>query len=68
VLDLHVSVFALERWTIDDEQRVLALHNVAPDPATVKLPGGAWRDLITGERAVGEMQLAGYRVAWLVER
>jgi sucrose phosphorylase len=68
VLDLHTSVFALERWTIDDEQRVLALHNVAPDTAPVKLPGGAWRDLITGERVVSEMQLAGYRVAWLVER
>ena len=68
VLDLHPSVFALERWTIDDEQRVVALHNVSPDTAAVRLPGGAWRDLITAERVVGEMELEGYRVAWLVER
>ena len=68
VLDLHPSVFAIERWTIDDEQRIVALHNVAPDEATVKLPGGAWRDLITGERVQGEIGLAGYRVAWLVRR
>ena len=68
VLDLHPSVFAIERWTIDDEQRIVALHNVSPDTATVKLPGGAWRDLITGERMMGETPLAGYRVAWLVAR
>jgi sucrose phosphorylase len=68
VLELHPSVFAVERWTIDDEQRIVALHNVAPDPAQLKLPGGAWRDLITGERVQGEMRLVGYRVAWLVER
>lgn len=68
VLDLDPRVFAIERWTIDDEQRIVALHNVSPDAANVKLPGGAWRDLITGERVMSEMQLAGYRVAWLVER
>ena len=39
VLELDPRVFAIERWTIDDEQRVLALHNVSPDEATVKLPG-----------------------------
>jgi sucrose phosphorylase len=68
VLDRHPSVFAVERWTLDDDQRILALHNVGPERAAVKLPGGAWRDLITGERVVGEMQLAGYRVAWLAAR
>jgi sucrose phosphorylase len=68
VLDLHPGVFAIERSTIDDEQRIVALHNVSPETATMKLPGGAWRDLITGERVVGEMRLASYRVAWLVQR
>jgi hypothetical protein len=68
VLDVAPGVFAIERWTIDEEQRIVALHNVAPGAATVKLPGGAWRDLITGERVVGQMRLAGYRVAWLAAR
>ena len=47
---------------------MVALHNVSPDSTTVKLPGGAWRDLITGERVMGEMRLDGFRIAWLVER
>src|SRR5690606_279005 len=55
VLDLHPAVFAIERSTIDEEQRILALHNVGAETVTVRLPGGFWRDLLTGERAVSHI-------------
>jgi glycosidase len=68
VVDVGPGVFAIERFTIDEEQRILALHNVCPDAVDVRLPGGAWRDLITGERAITSFRLTGYRIAWLVAR
>lgn len=68
VVDIDPGVFAIERYTIDEEQRVLALHNVRRRAVDVRLPGGAWRDLITGERAVTSFRLPGYRIAWLVAR
>jgi sucrose phosphorylase len=68
VLDLHPAVFAIERSTIDEEQRILALHNVGAETVTVRLPGGFWRDLLTGERAVSHIELGPYRVAWLLAR
>ena len=68
VLDLDPRVFAIERWTIDDEQRDRRAAQRLARRGDGEAPGRRWRDLITGERVMSEMQLAGYRVAWLVER
>ncbi len=63
ILDLHPSVFAVERTAMDGGSQVLALHNVADQEVSVALPPGQWRDLQTGLPYNG--RLRPYQVAWL---
>ncbi|MCS6883183.1 MAG: alpha-amylase family glycosyl hydrolase [Oscillochloridaceae bacterium] len=69
VLDVHPSVFALERRTPEGDATVLCLHNVsgAPQRAPAPAVGGA-RDLISGTRyppGTDGIELAPYQAAWL---
>lgn len=64
VLDLHPSVFAVER--VHGAAKVLCLHNVAGAEATVPFPGDAHVDLLS-ERVVGgaRVTVPPYGVLWL---
>lgn len=65
VLEWGAEVFALERRSPDDKQRVLALHSISPDSVTRALPEGNWRDLINGSDHHDSITLEPYQVAWL---
>ncbi|MFN8471129.1 MAG: alpha-amylase family glycosyl hydrolase [Anaerolineae bacterium] len=65
VLDVHPSVFAVERQSVDGAERVLALHNVSSHEVTITLPDGNWLDLQRRSRHSGGFALAPYQVAWL---
>jgi glycosidase len=65
VLDVHPSVFALERAAPDGSSRLIALHNVADQPTAVQLPPGHWRDLLTDQTVSGNLTLNPYQVAWM---
>lgn len=75
VLDLHPSVFALDRQSPDGTSRVIALHNVDAEPAyvSIEVHGNyhAARDLLAGhEYQIGngllQVELAPYQILWLV--
>ena len=61
--DLGPAVFAVERNCPD--QRLLALHNVTPEPRRLKLPPGTWHELISGSAVADTCELLPYGVAWL---
>jgi sucrose phosphorylase len=64
-LSLHPSVFALERVAPDNSSHVLALHNVAGQPAAITLPPGQWRNLHDEKLYSGKLTLNPYQVAWM---
>ena len=75
ILDISPTVFAVIRTAPTVDERVLCLINVSEEtqmvelmPALVGNPTfGYWFDLLGGERyAVGQMELDGYGVLWLV--
>jgi sucrose phosphorylase len=79
VLDVAPALFSLLRTSPDGQERVLCLHNVSDQEQRFEVSlealgaphGGAWRDLLMGERyPLGENgELAGvlspYQVLWL---
>lgn len=67
VLELHPSVFALERTSPAGDQRVIAFSNVSGEAVSVTLPGSPQqrRDLISGQDVRGEITLEPYQVMWL---
>jgi sucrose phosphorylase len=67
VFSLHPSVFALHRIAPDSSSHVLALHNVAGQPAPVTLPPGYWRNLHDEQIYSGRLTLTPYQVAWMKE-
>ncbi len=60
VLDMHPSVFALERAPL------LALHNLSVEAADVDLPSGTWHDLIGGGDYLRRVELRPYQILWLL--
>lgn len=64
VLDLDSRVFALERRSPNQEERILALHNVSGDTITLKLSQAA-SDLLSQEHFEHETHLAAYQIRWL---
>jgi glycosidase len=67
VFYLHPAVFALDRVAPDGSSHVLALHNVAGQPAPVTLPPGQWRNLHDEKIYTAKLTLNPYQVAWLKE-
>jgi glucosylglycerate phosphorylase len=59
VLDLHPSVFALERGDL------LAIHNLSDARIQLQLPR-AGQDLISGTMVAANVALAPYQVVWMV--
>ncbi|NDJ62154.1 MAG: sugar phosphorylase, partial [Chloroflexi bacterium] len=52
VLELGPAVFAVERTSPDGTERVLAIHNVTGDIATIHIPADdvrRWRNLLIDE-------------------
>ncbi|MBK9125753.1 MAG: sugar phosphorylase [Chloroflexi bacterium] len=75
VLEVHPSVFALERTSPDGLHRVIALFNVSGEPVAVALAdsGGEWHDLLGGDDPVHDgtsirLTLAPFQSAWLKVR
>jgi sucrose phosphorylase len=66
VHDLHPKVFAVERIAPDEEEKLLALINVAGALVAVTPEFSGRRDVITGERFGQELTLDPYGVLWLV--
>jgi maltose alpha-D-glucosyltransferase/alpha-amylase len=54
-------------WRIEDEQFVLALHNLSDEPLTITLPPGLFRDALSFDyqTASGELVLPPYGYRWL---
>jgi sucrose phosphorylase len=75
VLDLQDGVFGLERNSLDDRERVLAIHNLTADTVVIALPqlldrNLRWYDAL--QQGVPDMDDAGlrlrpYQVVWLLE-
>ena len=66
ILDLHPSVFAVERISPDEKSRVLCLHNVSAERVTFKTEYAKAIDLFTDqEKQISKVTLEPYQVAWL---
>jgi sucrose phosphorylase len=66
VLDLHNSVFALERTSPDGASRALCLHNVSADAVMLAAPFESAKDLLTGNSVSGtSLSLEPYQILWI---
>lgn len=66
VLDLHKSVFALERISPDGSARVLCLCNVSADAVTLDAPFESAKDMMTGNTVSGRvLSLEPYQILWI---
>jgi sucrose phosphorylase len=66
VLDLHASVFALERFSPDGKSHALCLHNVSPGRIPVHTSFDSATDLTTDQPLrASELTLSPYQVLWM---
>jgi glycosidase len=66
VLDLHPSVFALERSAPNGKIRTLCLHNVSRMRISLDMPYKSATSLFTGQTLqVSQLSLAPYQVLWM---
>jgi glycosidase len=66
VLDVHPSIFALERVSPDDHERVLCLQNVSDRTITISLDPGQAKDILTDQRFEGSsLKLEPYQTRWI---
>ncbi|AWI09345.1 alpha-amylase family glycosyl hydrolase [Ereboglobus luteus] len=68
ILDQGAALFLVRRQSRDARQTIVAAHNVTGTPATLTLPGGPWRDAISGGTATGQTTLPAYAVRWFVSQ
>jgi hypothetical protein len=65
-LDLHPSVFALERSSPNGKSRALCLHNVSTKKITLNLSFESATSLFTGQALqISQLSLAPYQVLWM---
>jgi glycosidase len=65
ILDIHPSVFAVERFSPDKKTYVVCLHNVSAQTITFTTNYGLAIDLFTGqEMQVSKVVLGPYQVLW----
>jgi glucosylglycerate phosphorylase len=66
VLDLHPSIFALERSSPDERSRVLCLHNVSNKEIVFSTPYELAADLLTGQPLESSrVTLNPYQISWM---
>ena len=66
VLNLHPSVFAIERISPDEKSRVLCLHNVSEKKISFTTKHESAHDLFTGQVIqISNITLEPYQVLWL---
>ncbi len=66
VLDVHPSVFAVERISPDSKSNVLCLHNVSLKPVTFPAEYKSTTDLLTGRPLpVSDIVLESYQILWM---
>jgi sucrose phosphorylase len=66
VLDLHPSIFALERFSPDERSRVLCLHNVSNKEIIFSTPYELAADLLTGQPLESSrVTLNPYQISWM---
>ena len=66
ILDVHLSVFAVERISPDDTSRALCLHNVSQQTISFSTNYESATDLFTGQLIqVLNLTLEPYQVVWL---
>jgi hypothetical protein len=66
VLDLHPSVFALERSSPNGKTCALCLHNVSTMRISLDMPYKSGTSLFTGQTLqVSQLSLAPYQVLWM---
>ena len=66
ILDLHPSVFTLERISPDGNSRALCLHNVSKEQVTFLTNYNSATDLFIGQEiSISTITLAPYEVKWL---
>jgi hypothetical protein len=66
VLDLHPSVFALERSAPNGKIRTLCLHNVSRMRISLDMPYKSATSLFTGQTLhVSQLSLAPYQTLWM---
>jgi len=66
ILDVHPSVFAVERTSPDGTARVLCLHNVSRQPISFSTNYETAQDLFTGQvLQLSTISLQPYQVSWM---
>jgi sucrose phosphorylase len=66
ILDLHPSIFALERSSPDGTARVLCLHNVSQQKFTFSTPYEPGMDLFTSHSLdVSQISMDAYQILWI---
>ncbi len=66
ILDVHPSVFAIERISPDRKTRALCLHNVGKDEITFNTNYNSGVDLMTGQSLqVSNIALEPYQILWV---
>ena len=66
ILDLHPSVFALERVSPDGTTRALCLHNVSKQKITLSTHYASGTDLFTNQPLdVSQISLDAYQILWI---
>lgn len=66
ILDLHPSVFAVERTSPDGATRALCLHNVSQKQVSFSTKRESGNDLFTGQTIqISKITLQPYQVLWL---
>jgi glucosylglycerate phosphorylase len=66
ILDLHKSIFAVERTSPDGASHVLCLHNVSADTITFDAPFERAKDLLTGSAmSRTSLSLEPYQILWI---
>ena len=66
ILDLHPSVFAIERISPDEKSRVVCLHNVSQQAVSCSTNYESAQDLVSGQAVqISNVRLEPYQVCWL---
>jgi sucrose phosphorylase len=66
ILDLHPSVFAVERTSPDGTSRLLCLHNVSQQKIAIEMDRAARTDILTGQPLqISNIRLQPYQVLWV---
>lgn len=66
ILDLHPTVFAIERISPDEKSLVLCLHNVSQGQISLSLNHESATDLFTGQKIqISNVMLESYQIMWL---